>query len=203
MHIPDPERAAKAYPHELSGGQRQRAMIAMALALDPKVLIADEPTTALDVTTQAQILALMEKLQDEYGSAIVMITHDLGVVAEIADDVIVMYAAEIVERGSVDQIFKRPQHPYTWGLLGSLPRLDVEVERLVQIQGQPPSLLNPPRGCRFHPRCPYVMDICKAERPVLSPVPDGGAHENACHLDQETKDREGAKLLAGMIGTAA
>ena len=132
-----------------------------------------------------------------------MITHDLGVVAEIADEVLVMYAAEIVERGSVDEIFKRPQHPYSWGLLGSLPRLDTDVERLVQIQGQPPSLLNPPRGCRFHPRCPYVMDICKAESPPLADVPGEKAHRAACHLDQETKDREAAKLLAGMMGTAA
>ncbi|HET8606096.1 MAG TPA: oligopeptide/dipeptide ABC transporter ATP-binding protein, partial [Gaiellaceae bacterium] len=129
--------------------------------------------------------------------------HDLGVVAEIADDVLVMYAAEVAEQGPVDEIFKRPQHPYTWGLLGSLPRLDTDVERLVQIQGQPPSLLNPPRGCRFHPRCPYVMDVCKAEDPPLAPVPGDKNHHVACHLDQETKDREGAKLLAGMMGNAA
>ena len=201
--LPEPRRRLAAFPHELSGGQQQRVMIAIALACQPRLLIADEPTTALDVTTQAQILALMEKLQQEFGSAIVMITHDLGVVAEIADDVLVMYAAEIVERGTVDEIFKRPQHPYSWGLLGSLPRLDTDVERLVQIQGQPPSLLNPPRGCRFHPRCPYVMDICKAESPPLADVPGETAHRAACHLDQETKDREAAKLLAGMMGTAA
>ena len=201
--IPRAERRIDDYPHQFSGGMRQRVMIAMALVNNPDLLIADEPTTALDVTTQAQILALMEKLQQEFGSAIVMITHDLGVVAEIADDVLVMYAAEIVERGTVDEIFKRPQHPYSWGLLGSLPRLDTDVERLVQIQGQPPSLLNPPRGCRFHPRCPYVMDICKAESPPLADVPGEKAHRAACHLDQETKDREAAKLLAGMMGTAA
>src|SRR5512146_7905 len=201
--IPRAERRVDDYPHQFSGGMRQRVMIAMALVNNPDLLIADEPTTALDVTTQAQILALMEKLQQEFGSAIVMITHDLGVVAEIADDVLVMYAAEIVERGTVDEIFKRPQHPYSWGLLGSLPRLDTDVERLVQIQGQPPSLLNPPRGCRFHPRCPYVMDICKAESPPLADVPGETAHRAACHLDQETKDREAAKLLAGMMGTAA
>jgi peptide/nickel transport system ATP-binding protein len=201
--IPRAERRVDDYPHQFSGGMRQRVMIAMALVNNPDLLIADEPTTALDVTTQAQILALMEKLQQEFGSAIVMITHDLGVVAEIADDVLVMYAAEIVERGTVDEIFKRPQHPYSWGLLGSLPRLDTDVERLVQIQGQPPSLLNPPRGCRFHPRCPYVMDICKAESPPLADVPGEKAHRAACHLDQETKDREAAKLLAGMMGTAA
>jgi peptide/nickel transport system ATP-binding protein len=201
--IPRAERRMDDYPHQFSGGMRQRVMIAMALVNNPDLLIADEPTTALDVTTQAQILALMEKLQQEFGSAIVMITHDLGVVAEIADDVLVMYAAEIVERGSVDEIFKRPQHPYSWGLLGSLPRLDADVERLVQIQGQPPSLLNPPRGCRFHPRCPYVMDVCKAEDPPLVEVPGEAGHRAACHLDQETKDREAAKLLAGMMGTAA
>src|SRR6266487_5321022 len=159
--IPRPERRANDYPHQFSGGMRQRAMIAMALALDPAVLIADEPTTALDVTTQAQIMNLMRSLQDDFGSAIIVITHDLGVVAEAADDVLVMYAAEVAEQAPVEKLFKRPFHPYTWGLLGSLPRLDIEVERLVQIPGQPPSLLRPPSGCRFHPRCPYVMDKCK------------------------------------------
>jgi peptide/nickel transport system ATP-binding protein len=198
--IPRAERRLDDYPHQFSGGMRQRVMIAMSLINSPDLLIADEPTTALDVTTQAQILALMEKLQHEFGSAIIMITHDLGVVAEIADDVVVMYAAEIVEQGTVDRIFKEPQHPYTWGLLGSLPRLDTDVERLVQIQGQPPSLLNPPSGCRFHPRCPYVMDICKGEKPALASAHD---HLQRCWLDQETKDREAAKLLAGMMGSAA
>jgi oligopeptide/dipeptide ABC transporter ATP-binding protein len=152
--IPRAERRMDDYPHQFSGGMRQRVMIAMALVNDPDLLIADEPTTALDVTTQAQILNLMNKLQQEFGSAIVIITHDLGVVAETADDVVVMYAAEVVEHAKVDSIFKRPHMPYTWGLLGSLPRLDTDLERLVQIKGQPPSLLNPPRGCRFHPRCP-------------------------------------------------
>src|SRR5207302_9049966 len=161
--IPRAERRVDDYPHQFSGGMRQRVMIAMALVNDPDVLIADEPTTALDVTTQAQILTLMNNLQKEFDSAIVIITHDLGVVAETADDVVVMYAAEVVEQGSVDSIFRRPHMPYTWGLLGSLPRLDTDLERLVQIKGQPPSLLNPPQGCRFHPRCPYVMDICKKE----------------------------------------
>jgi peptide/nickel transport system ATP-binding protein len=178
-------------------------MIAMALINNPDLLIADEPTTALDVTTQAQILNLLEKLQEDFGSAIIMITHDLGVIAEIADDVVVMYAAEVAEEGSVDEIFKRPHHPYTWGLLGSLPRLDADVERLVQIQGQPPSLLNPPRGCRFHPRCPYVMDICKTVDPPLSPVTDSPTHLQSCHLDEETKDREAQKLLAGMMAEAS
>jgi peptide/nickel transport system ATP-binding protein len=179
---------------------RQRVMIAMALINNPDLLIADEPTTALDVTTQAQILALIETLQDEFGSAVVMITHDLGVVAEIADDVVVMYAAEVAEKGAVGQIFKKPQHPYTWGLMGSLPRLNADVERLVQIQGQPPSLLRPPAGCRFHPRCPYVMPICKEQDPGLTPVAGDPGHLQSCHLDEETKDREAAKLLAVMSG---
>jgi len=159
--IPRPKERVNDYPHQFSGGMRQRVMIAMALINNPDLLIADEPTTALDVTTQAQILTLIERLQHEFGSAVIMITHDLGVVAEIADDVVVMYAAEIAEQGTTDQIFKSPHHPYTWGLMGSLPRLDQNVERLVQIQGQPPSLLRPPPGCRFHPRCPYVMQVCK------------------------------------------
>ncbi len=201
--IPRAERRIDDYPHQFSGGMRQRVMIAMALINNPDLLIADEPTTALDVTTQAQILTLMNKLQEEFGSAIIMITHDLGVVAEVADEVVVMYAAEIVEQAPVERLFERPHMPYTWGLLGSLPRLDVNVERLVQIQGQPPSLLNPPRGCRFHPRCPYVMNICKDEDPPLRPVPDDPEHLDACHLDQETKDREATKLLETMRGAAA
>jgi peptide/nickel transport system ATP-binding protein len=179
---------------------RQRVMIAMSLINNPDLLIADEPTTALDVTTQAQILTLIEKLQEEFGSAVIMITHDLGVVAEIADDVVVMYAAEVAEKGAVSQIFKKPHHPYTWGLMGSLPRLDADVERLVQIQGQPPSMLRPPPGCRFHPRCPYVMPICKEVDPGLTPVSGDPGHLQSCHLDEETKDREAAKLLAVMMG---
>ncbi len=201
--IPRAERRIDDYPHQFSGGMRQRVMIAMALINNPDLLIADEPTTALDVTTQAQILALMNKLQEEFGSAIIIITHDLGVVAETADEVVVMYAAEVVEQAPVARLFARPHMPYTWGLLGSLPRLDINVERLVQIQGQPPSLLNPPRGCRFHPRCPYVMSICMEQNPPLSPVPDEPTHLDACHLDQETKDREAAKLLETMRGAAA
>ena len=167
MGIPRAERRADDYPHQFSGGMRQRVMIAMALVNNPDLLIADEPTTALDVTTQAQILNLMNRLQEEFDSAIIMITHDLGVVAEIADDVVVMYAGEVVEQGSVDVIFSRPQHPYTWGLLGSLPRLDAAVERLVQTAGQPPSLLRPPNGCRFNPRCPYAMNVCRTTHPEL------------------------------------
>ena len=200
--IPRAERRLDDYPHQFSGGMRQRVMIAMSLINNPDLLIADEPTTALDVTTQAQILTLIEKLQEEFGSAVIMITHDLGVVAEIADDVVVMYAAEVAETGGVEQIFKKPHHPYTWGLMGSLPRLDADVERLVQIQGQPPSMLRPPSGCRFHPRCPYVMPICKEVDPALAPVSDDPGHLQACHLDEETKNREAAKLLAGMMAVA-
>ncbi len=199
--IPRAERRVDDYPHQFSGGMRQRVMIAMALINDPDLLIADEPTTALDVTTQAQILNLMSKLQADFGSAIIMITHDLGVIAEIADDVVVMYAARVAEQAPVDNLFRRPHHPYTWGLLGSLPRLDADVERLVQIQGQPPSLLNPPRGCRFHPRCPYVMEICKTTEPELLQVSHDPEHFQRCHLDEETKDREAAKLTH--LGDAA
>ena len=201
--IPRAERRIDDYPHQFSGGMRQRVMIAMSLINDPDLLIADEPTTALDVTTQAQILTLMNRLQQEFGSAIIMITHDLGVVAEVADEVVVMYAAKIVEQGSVDSIFTRPHHPYTWGLLGSLPRLDADVERLVQIPGQPPSLLNPPRGCRFHPRCPYVMDVCRQKVPELGPVSNEPGHVQACFLDEATKDREAAKLLTGTMAEAS
>ncbi len=201
--IPRAEARLDDYPHQFSGGMRQRAMIAMALMNNPDLLIADEPTTALDVTTQAQILNLIEKLQADYGSAVIMITHDLGVVAEIADDVVVMYAAEVAEKGTTEQIFRKPHHPYTWGLMGSLPRLDADVERLVQIQGQPPSLLRPPSGCRFHPRCPYEMNICKTADPALTAVSDDPGHLQSCHLDEETKDREAAKLLAGMMAGAS
>jgi peptide/nickel transport system ATP-binding protein len=197
--IPRAERRIDDYPHQFSGGMRQRVMIAMALINDPDLLIADEPTTALDVTTQAQIISLMLKLQQDFGSAIIIITHDLGVIAEAADDVVVMYAAQVVERAPVGNLFKRPHHPYTWGLLGSLPRLDADVDRLTQIRGQPPSLLNPPRGCRFHPRCPYVMEICKTEQPALAPISTDPDHLQRCHLDEETKDREVAKLLEGTL----
>ena len=201
--IPRAERRVDDYPHQFSGGMRQRVMIAMALINDPDLLIADEPTTALDVTTQAQILSLMNRLQREFDSAIIIITHDLGVVAETADDVVVMYAAEVAEHAPVEQIFGRPHMPYTWGLLGSLPRLDTDTDRLVQIKGQPPSLLRPPKGCRFHPRCPYVMDVCKQTDPPLEPLSDDPQHLAACHLDEETKDREAEKLLAGTMAKAS
>jgi oligopeptide/dipeptide ABC transporter ATP-binding protein len=165
--IPNPERRVHDYPHEFSGGMRQRVMIAMALSLDPDVLIADEPTTALDVTVQAQILRLLDQLNRERGLAVVLITHDLGVVAEIADRVAVMYAGQIVEEATLDELFYDPLHPYTWGLLGSLARLDTpNPERLAQIPGQPPSLLHPPTGCRFAARCPHEFDECAQPPPL-------------------------------------
>jgi peptide/nickel transport system ATP-binding protein len=198
--IPRAERRIDDYPHQFSGGMRQRAMIAMALVNDPDLLIADEPTTALDVTTQAQIMDLMRRLQQDFGSAIIVITHDLGVVAETADDVLVMYAAEVAEQAPVHKLFNRPHHPYTWGLLGSLPRLDTDLERLVQIPGQPPSLLHPPKGCRFHPRCAYVMRECRQVDPELVPISTDPDHLQACHLDEATKDREAAKLLEATMG---
>jgi peptide/nickel transport system ATP-binding protein len=200
--IPRAEQRVDDYPHQFSGGMRQRVMIAMALINDPDLLIADEPTTALDVTTQAQILSLMKRLQQDFGSAIIIITHDLGVVAETADDVLVMYAAKVIEQADVTDLFNRPQHPYTWGLMGSLPRLEADTERLVQIPGQPPSLLRPPRGCRFHPRCPYVMNICRETEPELEPTQRDAEHLQRCHLDEETKEREAAKLLEATMAEA-
>jgi oligopeptide/dipeptide ABC transporter ATP-binding protein len=188
--IPNPERRVDHYPHEFSGGMRQRVMIAMALALDPDVLIADEPTTALDVTVQAQILRLLQKLNTERGLAVVLITHDLGVVAEIADRVAVMYAGQIVEDASLSDIFYDPQHPYTWGLLGSIARLDEDrPARLAQIVGQPPSLLNPPTGCRFAARCPHEFDKCSEPPPL-----DG----DRCWLSPDDKRR--LRDVDGRIG---
>ena len=185
--IPNPERRVRDYPHEFSGGMRQRVMIAMALALDPEVLIADEPTTALDVTIQAQILRLLENLNRDRNLSMVLITHDLGVVAELADRVVVMYGGQIVEDGPLDEIFYNPQHPYTWGLLGSIARLDeARPERLPQIPGQPPSLLNPPAGCRFAPRCGYAVAECSTP-PALEPRIGDAAHLDRCWLDPATK----------------
>jgi peptide/nickel transport system ATP-binding protein len=188
--IPDPRRRADQYPHEFSGGMRQRAMIAMALSNEPKLLIADEPTTALDVTVQAQILALLQDLQERLGTAIIIITHDLGVVAEIADDIAVMYAGRIIERGSTQDIFHAPQHPYTWGLLSSIPRLDnPREEELVPISGRPPSLIHRPSGCYFHPRCPYVREAHKRVDPQLQPVDGDDAHVVACLLEASVRSR--------------
>jgi oligopeptide/dipeptide ABC transporter ATP-binding protein len=167
VRIPSPEARAGEYPHQLSGGMRQRVMIAMALACNPKLLIADEPTTALDVTIQAQILELMRALRAELGTAIILITHDLGVIAELADDVIVMYAGRVVERCSVPRLFAEPQHPYTVGLLGSIPRLHLEQERLSAIEGFVPDAAALPQGCRFHPRCPFSVEKCRREEPPL------------------------------------
>jgi peptide/nickel transport system ATP-binding protein len=196
--IPDPHRRVDAYPHEFSGGMRQRAMIAMALANEPKLLIADEPTTALDVTVQAQILALLEDLQQRLGMAIIIITHDLGVVAEIADEIGVMYAGRIVERASTERIFSTPQHPYTWGLLKSIPRLDTpRSEELVPISGRPPSLINRPSGCHFHPRCPYVRDEHKRIDPQLQEVTGEHGHLVACLLPQEVRKQVWQGLQAG------
>ena len=196
--IPRAERRIDDYPHQFSGGMRQRVMIAMALVNDPDLLIADEPTTALDVTTQAQILHFMSRLQEEFGSAIIMITHDLGVVAEIADDVVVMYGGLIAERAPDEELFEHPLHPYTWGLLGSLPRLDADVGRLAQIPGQPPSLLRPPPGCRFHPRCTYAFDRCRNELPPLVKAAGSDDHLQACFLDDATKRRESERALRAL-----
>lgn len=169
--IPQPDKRFKQYPHEFSGGMRQRAMIAMALACNPRLLIADEPTTALDVTIQAQILELMKKIQKETGTSIILITHDLGVVAEVADRVVVMYAGQVVETGTVKELFAKPQHPYTMGLLNSIPRLDMDKNQpLSPIIGTPPDLIEPPEGCPFYARCQYAMRVCKNHDPDLEEV---------------------------------
>jgi peptide/nickel transport system ATP-binding protein len=187
--IPEPKRRVDSYPHEFSGGMRQRAMIAMALSCDPELLIADEPTTALDVTVQAQILDLMVDLQREFNSALIIITHDLGVVAELSNDILVMYAGKCIEYGTADDIFYRPEHPYTWGLLGSMPRLDREpTERLLPIKGSPPSLINVPPGCAFHPRCPYADKTegkAKTEVPALAETE--GGHLVRCHMPRSLR----------------
>lgn len=182
--IPDPERIAVSHPHELSGGMLQRAMIAMALACNPELLIADEPTTALDVTIQAQILELMKDLKDKTGASILMITHDLGVVADICDRIGVMYAGNIVELGDIKSIFYKPAHPYTSGLISSIPTITQQCsERLETIPGSVPNLINPPAGCRFHPRCNKAMDVCKEEKPGVYEIESG--HFVACHLYKE------------------
>jgi peptide/nickel transport system ATP-binding protein len=196
--IPDPNKRVDHYPHEFSGGMRQRAMIAMALVNEPKLLIADEPTTALDVTVQAQILALLERLQRELGMAIVIITHDLGVVAEMANEIAVMYAGRIVETASAEVMFAGPEHPYTWGLLKSIPRLKGgRDEALTPILGTPPSLIRRPSGCHFHPRCPYAQPDHARIDPQLQPVAGEREHHVACLLESELRKRLWAELQQG------
>ena len=200
--IPNPDVRAKHYPHEFSGGMRQRAMIAMGLSLEPSLLIADEPSTALDVTIQAQILRLLEEINRDRGLAVIIITHDLGVVAEIADRVVVMYGGRVVEEGTLDEIFYDPQHPYTWGLLGSLTRLDrPRPDRLPQIRGLPPSLLNAPEGCHFHPRCPHAFEKCKRVPGLESRVSDAPDHLDRCWLSPEQKRER--REVEGRIGLEA
>lgn len=181
VNIPDADKRAHQYPHEFSGGMRQRAMIAIALACNPKILIADEPTTALDVTIQAQIMELIADLQEKLGTAVILVTHDLGVVADVADRIQVMYAGQIIEHGTIDEIFKNPQHPYTWALLQSVPRLDTKNKgKLYSLQGTPPDLLKPPVGCSFAARCEYCMQICKEEMPEVTVISEN--HEVCCWL---------------------
>lgn len=185
VQIPNPEKRVNEYPHEFSGGMRQRAMIAIALVCNPKLLIADEPTTALDVTIQAQIIDVMKDLQKKISTSIIMITHDLGVVADIAERIVVMYGGKIVERGSTNDIFYNPRHAYTWGLLKSVPRMDIDKkqERLASIEGTPPDLFAPPKGCPFADRCEYAMKICREKMPPMFPISEG--HEAACWLNHE------------------
>jgi len=199
--IPHPEERVDDYPHQFSGGMRQRAMIAMALANNPEILIADEPTTALDVTIQAQIIELIDRLKDDFNSSVILITHDLGVVADIADDIGVMYAGRMVEYGTKRQLFYDPQHPYTWGLLGSIPRLDREKQaRLASIAGSPPSLINLPEGCKFRPRCPHAFPKCTEQPPLENRVGDTPPHLDRCWL---TVDEKRSLRRATMRGEAA
>ncbi len=192
--IPRASERAQDFPHQFSGGMRQRAMIAMALVHKPSVLIADEPTTALDVTVQAQILELIERIKREFDIGVILITHDLGVIAETADTVLVMYAGREMEYGPAREIFRAPQHPYTWGLLRSMPTIELRLEQLVAIEGTPPSLVAVPSGCPFHPRCPHRFAPCATDLPELRPLT--GGHLDRCHLPQETKREIGAANLA-------
>jgi peptide/nickel transport system ATP-binding protein/oligopeptide transport system ATP-binding protein len=201
--IPNPESRVDDFPHQFSGGMRQRAMIAMALSCNPSILIADEPTTALDVTIQAQIVELISRLKDDFNSAVIFITHDLGVIAEIADEIIVMYAGRVVERGSKRDLFYDPQMPYTWGLLGSIPRLDrPKPERLHTIEGMPPSLINLPEGCKFRPRCPHAFDRCMQE-PDLANRVEAHGHLDRCWLDVEFKREHRDETISGGSAEAA
>jgi peptide/nickel transport system ATP-binding protein len=200
--IPNPQQRVDDYPHQFSGGMRQRAMIAMALSCNPDVLIADEPTTALDVTIQAQILELLDRLRADFDSAVILITHDLGVVAEVADEIAVMYAGRIVERASKRQLFYDPQHPYTWGLLGSIPRLDrPKPKKLASIEGMPPSLINLPQGCKFRPRCPHAFDKCIEEPELANHVEERG-HLDRCWLSVEEKRSRREQTIAGEVRVA-
>ncbi len=196
--IPEPSKRVDAYPHQFSGGMRQRAMIAMSLSCDPHLLIADEPTTALDVTVQAQILDLIRDLQQEFNSAVVIITHDLGVVAELADDIMVMYAGRAAEYGAAEKLFNAPEHPYTWGLLSSMPRFDkAPTDRLLPIKGTPPSLIQVPAGCAFNPRCDYqprVGSACMVDRPDL--IDGGGEHFVACHIPPDERQQIWAQEIS-------
>jgi oligopeptide/dipeptide ABC transporter ATP-binding protein len=201
--IPNPDTRVDSFPHEFSGGMRQRAMIAMALSCNPSILIADEPTTALDVTIQAQIVELVSRLKDDFNSAVIFITHDLGVIADIADEIIVMYAGRVVERGSKRDVFYDPQMPYTWGLLGSIPRLDrPRPERLHTIEGSPPSLINLPDGCKFRPRCPHAFEKCMQEPGLENRVETPG-HLDRCWLDVEFKRGNRDQTITGGTAEAA
>ena len=201
--IPNPETRVDDFPHQFSGGMRQRAMIAMALSCNPDILIADEPTTALDVTIQAQIIELISRLKDDFNSAVILITHDLGVVADIADEIVVMYAGRVVEQGTKRDIFYDPQMPYTWGLLGSIPRLDrPRPERLHSIKGSPPSVINAPPGCRFRPRCPHAFEKC-VEEPLLENHVEAADHLDRCWLDVEYKRAHRGETIDGGASEAA
>ena len=200
--IPNPNHRVSDYPHQFSGGMRQRAMIAMALACNPDVLIADEPTTALDVTIQAQIIELIDKLKDDFNSSVILITHDLGVVADVADEILVMYAGRVVERGSKRSLFYDPQHPYTWGLLGSIPRLDrPRGSRLASIKGAPPSLINLPQGCKFRPRCPHAFDKCVEEPQLVNRVEERD-HLDRCWLGVDEKRSVRDATIKGEVAAA-
>jgi oligopeptide/dipeptide ABC transporter ATP-binding protein len=204
--IPHPDKRVSDFPHQFSGGMRQRAMIAMAMALNPALLIADEPTTALDVTVQAQVLRVIRRMQEIFGTAVILITHDLGVIADVADEVLVMYGGKVMERADRRTLFFASHHPYTEGLLQSLPAYGGARERLRPIPGQPPSLLSPPPGCPFVPRCPYVMDVCKTEMPALDPVAGSLGHLSACWLPHDNAAREDRRrkvLSAASAGTAS